>query len=138
MHSSPEIALREGCCIKPNQLCDREDDENVTSDVWDVLDTDFSAYCAVSTLFSLNRWAGEISQHETLTALVIDLLNPSEPHYDILSTAVSRIERSMELFDEKGWNRVNYFFYRRSCRGYICGASNGLLVLHGYLRGKIC
>jgi hypothetical protein len=104
-----ETALWEARCIKPNQLWDREGDENDANDVWDVLDADFTAYCVVSALMPLRRWPREISQHDKLTALAIDLLNPNEPHFDILKVAVSRIEISTHIFSQKDWWEMSHF-----------------------------
>lgn len=53
--------------------------------VGQVFTTDFTVYCVVSALSLLQRWALPIPRPHTLNSLAFVLLDPSKPHFKILT-----------------------------------------------------
>lgn len=103
-----EITLLEAHGVEQNESLEEEkkDSFDTCNNVL-AANSDFHAYCVVSTLFSIARWPSEISQNDMLCTLVIDLLDPSKPNFQLLSATARRIEDSTEKFSEYGlpWKR---------------------------------
>lgn len=72
------------------------------SDALDVVNRSLSVYSVVSAILSLCKWPTEISQHQMLCPMAIELLDPSKPHFESLKCVASVIEASLAMFSKKG------------------------------------
>lgn len=97
-----QITFLEAQSIGPNKVWESklpsDDMYPYISQVIDELEGNFNSYCVVSALLSLWKWPDEIAHHDSLYTLVIEFLDPSKPHFEILRGAASRIEDSVDFF----------------------------------------
>lgn len=106
-----EITLSEAHYIKRNELWERKDPSNDSSDVFDAVEGNCNIYCMVSALLLLANWPSIISQQNTLSTFAIDLLDPSKPNFASLSAAAWRLEESMKMFSRNGLDHSSFFFW---------------------------
>ena len=97
-----EITLSEAQHIESTELWELETNLTDDSDVIRAIDSRFNLYCVKSALLSLYKFPSQICQHSTLTALAIDLLDPSLPHFATMEAAVFSIEHATQLFEIHG------------------------------------
>ena len=69
--------------------------------VFEAINGNLNDYCIVSAILSLYEWPTEMSQQERLCSMVIDLLNPSRPHYETLKHAAAMIDALTSFFPVK-------------------------------------
>ena len=97
-----EITLTEAQHIESNELWDLETNLADDSDVIQAVESRFNVYCVMSALLSLHKIPNQICRHSTLSALAIDLLNPSMRHFPTMKAAAFKIGRATEfIFDQK-------------------------------------
>ena len=95
-----KITLSEAQRIKQNGLWELETDVDYPN-VFEVVESDFNSYCMVSALLSLYKLPGQIYHQGMLRALVIDLLDPTKPHFETMKLAVSTLENAMDIFGSR-------------------------------------
>lgn len=95
-----KITLSEAQRIKQNGLWGLETDVDYPN-VFEAVESDFNSYCVVSALLSLYKLPGQICHQGMLRALVIDLLDPTKPHFEIMKLAVSAFENAMYIFSSR-------------------------------------
>lgn len=102
-----EITLSEAQHIESSELWELDTNLTDNSDVIQAVDSRFNIYCVVSALLSLYTSSSQICRHSTLTALAIDLLDPSLPHFSTMEAAALSIERATPLFPKGGlrWDK---------------------------------
>jgi len=105
-----EITFSEARHIEQNELWERRTASNDSCDIVDAVEGDFNVYCVVSAFLLLHERSSEISQQDTLCSLVIDLLDPSKPHFQNLNAVARHIEASMEFFSARDWYYESYFW----------------------------
>lgn len=97
-----EITLSEAQHIESTELWELETNLSDNSDVIRDVDSTFNLYCVKSALLSLYKSPSQICQHSTLTALAIDLLDPSLPHFATMEAAAFFIEHETQSMDTFG------------------------------------
>ena len=92
------IILSEAQHIESNELWELKNASVDPSDALGVVYRSLSVYSVVSAILSLYEWPTEISQHDMLCAMAIELLDPSKPHFESLKCAASSIDVSLPFF----------------------------------------
>lgn len=92
-----EITLSEALHIESNELWELDTNLTDNSDVIQAVDSRFNIYCVVSALLSLYKSSSQICRHSTLTALAIDLSDPSLPRFSTMKAAALSIECATPL-----------------------------------------
>lgn len=93
-----EITLSEAQKIESLESWDLDTNLTENTDVIQAVDSRFDVYCVLSALHSLSKFPNQICGHSTLTALAIDLFDPSMPHYSTMEAVAFSIERATESF----------------------------------------
>lgn len=93
-----KITLFEAHHVKQNKLLEEGTDSIDTSNAIHAAN-DFNAYCVVSALLSITKWPSEISQHNVLCTLAIDLLDPSKPNFQLLSATARHFSNEFPEYD---------------------------------------
>lgn len=105
-----EITLSEAQHIESTELWELETNLTDNSDVIRDVDSTFNLYCVKSALLSLYKSPSQICQHSTLTALAIDLLDPSLPHFATMDAAAFFIEHETQWMETHGTFEVVFFW----------------------------
>ena len=96
-----EITLSEAQHIEPDELRELEPKLARFPDVIRVVDPRFDIYCVISALLSVYKFPSQICRHSTLSALAIDLLDPSIPHFSTMEAAAYFIDLETSLFSNQ-------------------------------------
>ena len=100
-----EIVISSAYDIELNELRSYKYSLCAKDDIFLSLTEYFSLYCTISALLSLRKWPREISQQETLCSLGINLLNPAEPHFQILDCMAEEVNaRLASSLNDEFWN----------------------------------
>lgn len=105
-----EITLSEAQHIESMELWELETSLTDYSDVIQALDFRFNVYCVLSALLSLYRFPSQICRHSTLSALAIDLLDPSMPHFSTMELVAYDIENATSSFQTQDIFEEAYFW----------------------------
>ena len=105
--------LSEAQHLESNELSEHKNGSINHHDALDVLNRSLGVYSVLSAILSLCKWPTEISQHETLCTMAIELLNPSKPHFEYLERAALVIEAFLELFSKNGLDLGSQFWRMR-------------------------
>ena len=105
------VILSEAQHLESNELRELENASIDPSDALGVVNRSLSVYSVVSAILSLRKWPTEISQHEMLYPMVIELLDPSKSHFESLKCAASVIEASLALFSKKALYAGTQFWH---------------------------
>ena len=79
-----EITLSEAQHIESNELCEMKTISMNVSEVVAAVDSKFNFYCLISAVLALYNFPIQIYRHSALSALTIDLLDPSLPHFSAM------------------------------------------------------
>ena len=93
-----EIILLGAQHIESDELWDLETNLTGNLDVVQAVDSRFDIYCVVSALLFLHKFPSQICRHSTLSALAIDLLDPSKPHFPTMKAAAFAIDQATPSF----------------------------------------
>jgi hypothetical protein len=114
-----KIILCEALNIQPNEILELANSPAPVTDedVWDVIEAGFNYYSIGSAVFSLLRWPSTISGRSDLSELLFTLLNPSEPHFDLLRDALSLIGQynysnifsDVDYFDSQKFWEITFY-----------------------------
>jgi hypothetical protein len=74
-----------------------------------ILDENFGAYCILCAIYSLGRWCAEICEHDDLTTLAFNLVDPSKPHFEDLNQVSKIFCDCYGIF--RSWRTVKQFWW---------------------------
>ncbi|KAM0798578.1 hypothetical protein BDR22DRAFT_858945 [Usnea florida] len=86
-----EMIFAESLQIKTNERRHWSVAESYQRGVVEELERYFMAYCVVSAVCSLRGWSAQISRHNTLSDLAIDLLDPCKAHFSFLVSVAEEL-----------------------------------------------
>ena len=97
-----KITLLKAQCSDSYERWESGSDTMDKTDIIEAIKCSFDVYCMVSALISLERLPRTVCQDSTITALAIDLLNPSMPHFAKMEAAACTIEQRTRFFGDQG------------------------------------
>ena len=92
------VILSEAQNLESNKQWELKNPSIDPSDALDAVNRSISVYSIVSAILSLCKWPTEISQHEMLSRMAIELLDPSKPHFKSLKCVALVVEASLAYF----------------------------------------
>lgn len=105
-----ELILLEAHAVEPIEQVKEERNSIDTRGSVHAVEYDFNDYCVVSAILMIVARAGEISEHNTLCTLAIDLLDSSKPHFQILRATARRIESYIGPFPRNDFYENSQFW----------------------------
>ena len=109
-HRFLRVILSEAQHLELNKLWELKKALAHSSNPLDVVNRSFKLYTVESAILSLRTWPTEISQHEMLSTMAIELFNPSTPHFEFLKYTASVIDASLALFPKKDLSPATQFW----------------------------
>lgn len=109
-----EILFSEAVSIQPNELWNQDrkffSDNDFGLRFARVVEADFNVYSVLYALKILRRWPKEAYEQDRLCNMVIDLLNPSEPHFHMLAAIMRTITEATFYFSHPNWQDYWHFW----------------------------
>jgi hypothetical protein len=71
---------------------------------------DFNSYCAASAMGSINCWPSHLNGQDDLVTLVLEMMNPSKPHFESLCNSLRAMDTALLIsFKNNAWCECQFW-----------------------------